>query len=132
MKFVDTDGTVITVHFPKGEPKYFERVVCADGFSVSVQAQQNMYNTPRCNIGPFTEVECGFPSSKDWMLERYAEDKNAPIEDGKVQTVYAYVPIEVVLAVIRRHGGMVGGQLPPHKVSHGITYLVEQLKAAHK
>jgi len=39
------------------------------------------------------------------------------LEAARVQsstkTVYAYVPAEVVLAVITKHGGQVGGMLPP-------------------
>ena len=96
------------------ERKYFERVVCADGFSVSVQATQFNYCTPRDNAGPWSSVECGFPTSKDPILEKWAEDPEAEIckESGLVQTVYGWVPSKVILEIIESHGGMVSGELP--------------------
>ena len=100
------------------ERKFFKRAVCADGFTVSVQASEFSYCTPRDNIGPWTAVECGFPSAKDPVLEEYAEDPSAPIDkdDKTVQTVYPYVPSDVVMSIIESHGGLVEGELPPMKV----------------
>ena len=94
--------------------KYFDRVVCADGFSVSVQAHEYNYCTPRNSTGPWSSVECGFPNAKDPILETYAEDPGAEIceDTGHVQTVYAYVPSEVIMQIVESHGGMVGGELP--------------------
>jgi hypothetical protein len=55
-------------------------------------------------------------------LETFAEDPGAgttrvgpdgeDVETGQVQTVYAYVPSQVVMQIIESHGGMVGGELP--------------------
>ena len=46
------------------------RIVCADGFSMSVQAHEHSYCTPRQTEGPHTHMEGGFPSSapldRDW------------------------------------------------------------------
>lgn len=75
-------------------------LVCADGFSLSVQASMHHYCTPRNNEGPWTEVEVGFPSVLEEILLPYAEDEEDPIE-----TVYGYVPVSVVRGVIRKHGG---------------------------
>ncbi len=88
--------------------------MCADGFSVSVQAHEYNYCTPRNSTGPWSSVECGFPNAKDPILETYAEDPGAEIceDTGHVQTVYAYVPSEVVMQIIESHGGIVGGELP--------------------
>ena len=104
------------------ERKFFERVVCADGFSVSVQASGFNYCSPRTDEGPWDSVECGFPTAKDPILEKYAEDPGAgttrvgpdgeDVETGQVQTVYGWVPSEVVMQIIESHGGMVGGELP--------------------
>jgi hypothetical protein len=81
--------------------KHFDRVVCADGFSVSVQASDSAYCSPRDNIGPWTSVECGFPTEKDPVLEQYAEDPGAEItDDGKVKTVYGWVPSEIITQII--------------------------------
>jgi len=41
------------------------RIVCRDGFSISVQAGEYMYSAPRQNGLPaYFEVECGYPSAR--------------------------------------------------------------------
>ena len=84
-----------------------ERVVCADGFSMSVQARERNYCDPRNNEGPYISAEVGFPSSYDYFLNPYAEDPSTPAE-----TVYGYVPAHVIRLCIDAHGGMVAGRLP--------------------
>lgn len=78
-----------------------DRVQCSDGFSISVQANQYTYCLPRDDDGPYTEVECGFPSAHpgEEMME-YAETPSDP-----TGTVYAYVPVDVVKRLIEAHGG---------------------------
>ena len=104
------------------ERKYFDRIVCADGFSVSVQASSSNYCSPRADEGPWESVECGFPTEKDSVLQEYAEDPNAgttrvgpngeDVETGQIQTVYGWVPSQIIMQIIESHGGMVGGELP--------------------
>lgn len=77
------------------------RLVCADGFNLSVQASETHYCKPRDNDGPYTHVEIGFPSDVEPEFMPYVEDAEQPLD-----TVYAQVPIEVVLAVINKHGGL--------------------------
>ena len=88
--------------------KYYDRVECKDGFTMSVQAGEHLYSTPRTNASRFTTVEVGYPSEREKLLMPYVEDASRPTD-----TVYAYVPVGVVAKVIRKHGGMVGGELPP-------------------
>jgi hypothetical protein len=81
------------------------RIACEDGFSLSVQAGRYLYSTPREDRGPWTHVEVGFPSAQpepwaDWKT--YAEDSAVP-----TNTVYSYVPLELVEALIASHGGEV-------------------------
>ena len=76
------------------------RIVCADGFSMSVQAGEAIYCTPRNSDGPWTAVEVGFPSAKADLLMPYAEEPDKPTD-----TVYGYVPVSVVAQVIIDHGG---------------------------
>jgi hypothetical protein len=88
-----------TRRFPKGLP----RVVCADGFSLSIQAGKLLYSTPRHDAGPWSHVEVGFPSERpepwaDWT--QYCEDPQRP-----TNTVYGYVPLEMVEALVALHGG---------------------------
>lgn len=99
------------------------RITCADGFSLSVIAGRGNYCTPRPSIlpgalyagledvpsdypGPYTEVEVGFPSARPepWAAwGKYAESPEDP-----TQTVYAYVPVDTVHALIESHGGEAG------------------------
>jgi hypothetical protein len=99
--------------------KKYERIVCADGFSMSVQAGAHSYCEPNSRWadeekhygGPYTHVEVGFPNGYDILLAEYAEDSG-----NYTQTVYPYVPSHIVMMVIDAHGGMASGELPPLKL----------------
>ena len=84
-----------------------QSVVCADGFSMSVQAAKRSYCSPRDDAGPYISAEVGFPSSYDFYLQEYAEDPDNP-----TGTVYGWVPAHVIRMCIEAHGGMVEGELP--------------------
>jgi hypothetical protein len=80
------------------------KVVCCDGFSMSVQASSGHYCSPRNDEGPWETVEVGYPSKIEPLLWDYAD------EPGKwTDTVYGHVPIELVAAVIEVHGGILSG-----------------------
>ena len=103
-----------------GERAVPNRITCADGFSLSVIAGPGNYCSPRPALlpnlpadlandapadypGPYTAVEVGFPSARpepwaDWL--EYVEDPDDP-----TATVYGYVPVETVQALIELHGG---------------------------
>ena len=84
-------------------------VVCADGFSMSVQANGGAYCSPRVEGAiRYDTVEVGFPSEREDLLMRYCEEREKPTE-----TVYAYVPVWVVSLVLAKHGGIVEGEVPP-------------------
>ena len=88
--------------------KLNKKVVCKDGFTMSVQAGETQYCHPReTGAERYTEVEIGFPNRSEDLLLEYAEDRNMPTE-----TVYAYVPASVVSLVIAKHGGIVDGEVP--------------------
>jgi hypothetical protein len=89
--------------------KHYDRVVCADGFTMSVQASAYNYCQPQEPAADrYETVEIGFPTAKEPMLMPYAETPENPTD-----TVYAYVPVELVTNVIVKHGGMVSGEVPP-------------------
>ena len=95
-----------------------ERVLCGDGFSMSVQAHDGAYCSPRVDNAPhYTEVEIGFPSCEEVSIERYAEDPENP-----TQTVYGYVPSDIVRHIIDKHGGIVDGQVPKGVPVYGFTH----------
>jgi hypothetical protein len=84
------------------------QVVCADGFTMSVQAHNGAYCTPRMSgAAKYEEVEVGFPSQEEELLMRWAEEPDKP-----TQTVYGYVPVQVVTNVLAKHGGIVDGEIP--------------------
>ena len=90
-------------------------VVCADGFTISVQASENHYCSPRANGAEvrYGRVEIGFPSEREPEFDEYVEDLS---QDGKdinwTGSVYGWVPSDIVALVIAKHGGMVSGQIP--------------------
>lgn len=77
------------------------RLYCNDGFSISVQASKYHYCKPRLDGSQdYEAVELGYPSNEDELINDYAED------DDYTETVYGYVPIEVVERLIEKHGGI--------------------------
>ena len=74
-------------------------VYCEDGFHMSVIDQDEM-PLAYCDEN---SVEIGFPSEKEDLIMKYAEDYDRP-----TRTVYAHVPRTVVNSVIAKHGGEIG------------------------
>ena len=78
-----------------------KNVECKDGVTLSVQVSEFHYCTPRSNVGPYTHVEVGFPSVKPHeAMMKFAEEPDMP-----TQTVYGWVPVEVMREFIELHGG---------------------------
>lgn len=90
-------------------------IKCKDGFSFSVQASHFHYCYPKKDDGPWDHFEVAYPSSVEPLLFPYAETEATLLPDGAVDDAnvdatvlgYSSVPIEIVLAVIARHGGIV-------------------------
>ena len=81
-------------------------IVCSDGFSMSVQVGYSLYSKPKKVAKRYSEVEIGYPSEHEPLLEEYAE---TIFEDGFIDytdTVYPYVPVKVVNKVLKKHGGI--------------------------
>ena len=76
-------------------------IVCADGFTMSVQASGSHYCEPRGNFNRYREFEIGFPSQKESLIMRYCEDESKPTD-----TVYSFVPFNVINEVLEKHGGI--------------------------
>ena len=72
--------------------KLNKSVKCADGFSMSVQANQGAYCSPRVsNARRYTEVEVGYPTHEEPLLLEYADEPDRPTD-----TVYGYEPSQTV------------------------------------
>ena len=79
-------------------------IFCASGFRFSVQASETHYCIPRNNdpgASGYTAFEVGFPSAPIDAMMPYAENPDAPTE-----TVYGYVPLEIIIDVIQAQGGL--------------------------
>ncbi len=70
------------------------QITCADGSTMSVQASEAHYCTPRDNVGPYTNVEV-------WLCGVVPEWS----EYGDGEDPYAQLPIELVAEEIDRRGG---------------------------
>jgi len=94
----------------KSDPCPLPRIECLDGFSMSVQAgKYSNYARPRTENAPhYTHVEVGFPSRVEPLLLDYQEHT----DNGPMDCCYREVPIEVVLQVTKKHGGIIAGKLP--------------------
>ena len=80
------------------------RILCKDGFSMSVQGGDGIYSTPRENSMFFFNVEVGYPSKKEKsLMPHIGGNKGCPKD-----TIYGYVPIETVDDIVKKHGGIVG------------------------
>jgi hypothetical protein len=88
------------------------KIVCADGFTVSVQAGHGMYCSPRPALnapkfeadqitGPYTSVEIGFPSARPEPWSEWEQWCESP--DSPTDTVYGYVPVDAVRALVAFH-----------------------------
>jgi len=93
---VDGKMETVTMYSPR------KRLVCNDGFSVSVQEGHCLHSTTDEN-GNVTHVELGFPSAP---IPQIAEHKDGGADDPDTDCVYGYVPVEKVEELIAAHGGI--------------------------
>ena len=92
-------GTRFDIYHPTGVSNI---VRCADGFVVSVVAGGRSMSEPRLR-GPFTRVEVGFPSQRPEPWSEWSV--YAPVDVEPTEAIYAFVPVEMVRALVESHGG---------------------------
>jgi len=80
-------------------------ITCADGTILSVQASSTHYCSPRYNSGPYSRVEVGYPSVAP--PDTWREFFDGDWDKDPTDSVYGYVPIELVREFIEAHGGEV-------------------------
>jgi hypothetical protein len=103
---------IVTKLVPSMTSSHNPKVVCNDGFEMSVQAGQSLYSEPRDVADSYEEAEVGFPSTEESLLTSYAED-----EENLCGTVYGYVPCSIIDEVIEKHGGINEEAIVKMKVS---------------
>ena len=107
----------IIAHGNRGRAKFGDnKIACKDGFTLSVIAGRGTYCIPRPGWpfgeprvpndypGPYTAVEVGFPSERPEPWDEWVKYIDSP-EDDPTGTVYGYVPVDMVRALIAAHGG---------------------------
>ena len=88
-----------------GEPN--KKVLCADGFNLSIQAKYGLHCTPRIDDAEeYTEVEIAYLSEEEELLAEYRND------DYEYIPLYSYVPVLLVSVILAKHGGIVSGEVP--------------------
>lgn len=98
----DLVNSIINVPiYRPGGIRIVPRVRCVDGFEMSVQAGRTHYCAPRKDVGPYRSAEVGYPSEREELLMPFAEEPDDP-----TNTVYGYVPVEIIEQVILKHGGV--------------------------
>ena len=80
------------------------KIVCVDGFKMSVQVGSSLYSTPKKVAKRYSAVEIGFPSEHEPLIEEFAERVEDEID--YTDTVYPYVPVKIVDKVLKKHGGI--------------------------
>lgn len=79
---------------------------CNDGFTISVQAHYGAYCSPRVTEDiEYYQFECGFPSGP---VPELREWKDGDDDTDDTQTVYGYVPVMAIVALVEKHGGIKG------------------------
>ena len=82
----------------------FPEIECADGFKLSVQGHHGAYSYPRDDFAEeYRQVECMGAPKADELLAPYERECNG----GTDWMVYPYVPVEVIAALIEKHGGLI-------------------------
>lgn len=89
----------------KGMTQQCCRLVLANGVSLSIQASGTHYSSPRETVpySQYTAFEIGYPSERIEALMPYCDNEDEPTD-----TVYAYVPLEVLDVYIASVGGVSG------------------------
>lgn len=102
-----------------GARTIFPEMVCADGFKLSVQGHFGAYSYPRDDFAvSYLQVECLGPKQADELLSPFERECNAIGDD---EMIYPYVPVEVIVALIEKHGGLSQalGDVEPDSVAAG-------------
>jgi len=110
---------------------WYEHIVCMDGFTLSVQAGERLHCEPK--ESPYDEKghwkkDFGYKSveimMKSWdepLFDKFVSkgchncgsDKQGYAE---FREPLSYVPVELLAKVIKKHGGVIQGAIPPfHK-----------------
>jgi hypothetical protein len=88
-------------------------LVMNDGLRLSVQGRDNSVNlgcscSPKSSVGPWTALEVGFPDRWVARLLPFIEGGEDNPVNPPEESVYHYVPAEVLTKIIEEAGGVAG------------------------
>ena len=81
-------------------------IICVDGFRMSVQVGYSLYSKPKKVAKRYSEVEIGYPSEHEPLLEKYVETIFETEFIDYTDSIYPYVPVKVVDKILKKHGGI--------------------------
>ena len=88
-------------------PTRLPHILCTDGFTMSVQVGYSLYSTPKKVAKRYSNVEIGYPSEHEPLIEEYAECFTfEELDIDFTDTIYPYVPVKIVDKVLKKHGGI--------------------------
>ncbi len=85
-----------------GAVRHRPKIVCMDGFKMSVQGSEMTYSIPKKVGTEFTAMEIGFPSQQEDLIMEFIDSDTQP----PTRSVYGYIPIDLIEKVIEKHGGI--------------------------
>jgi hypothetical protein len=98
---------------PRESTRLVAAIECRDGFYISVQGHRGGYSSPRANDADYySHVECGYPSAPVPELAEY-KDGDRENRASDTESVYGYVPVNVVADLLNAHGGIKGPHIWP-------------------
>jgi len=96
-------------------------ILCTDGTIISVQASSTHYCSPRS--------DAAFAYG---MVEVLVDKPNDPEGYNKTDKLLTWVSAEDLMTLIAKHGGIIGGQLPPLDFGNHMLVNQAQTKIAHE
>ncbi len=85
-----------------GAVRHRPKIVCTDGFKMSVQGNEMTYSIPRKVTTEFKAMEIGFPSVKEDLIIEFIDNS----EHDPTQSVYGHIPIDLIETIVEKHGGI--------------------------
>ena len=85
-----------------GAVRHRPKIVCTDGFKMSVQGHEMTYSIPKKVATEFEAMEIGFPSQQEDLIMEFI----VPPGDKPTQSVYGFIPIDLIEQIIEKHGGI--------------------------
>lgn len=76
------------------------RVVCVDGFNISIQASHWHHCDPMADRAMWSSFELGYPSAEIEGLDHLREDRDTH------NTTWSNVPVGAVVKLLESHGGI--------------------------